>query len=184
MPKKLNNALTSLAVKSAKPGRHADGGGLHLLVKESGARSWVYRFMLKGKARDVGLGAASGPEAISLATARDKASALRLKVKAGVDPLAERARKIGQPTLRSIGNIAKLSRIKDNDAGFVSPADMLDELVKDNKAFTSYLRAAHEVADEHNDSATTSVLEVYIDEAERRTWFLFEASRGADASGH
>ncbi len=90
MPKKLSNALTSLAVKSAKPGRHADGGGLHLLVKESGARSWVYRFMLKGKARDVGLGAASGPEAISLATARDKASALRLKVKAGVDPLAER----------------------------------------------------------------------------------------------
>ncbi|MDX5986122.1 tyrosine-type recombinase/integrase [Sphingomonas echinoides] len=90
MPKKLSNALTSLAVKSAKPGRHADGGGLHLLVKETGARSWVYRFMLKGKARDVGLGAASGPEAISLATARDKASALRLRVKSGVDPLAER----------------------------------------------------------------------------------------------
>ena len=90
MPKKLNHALTPLAVKSAKPGRHADGGGLHLLVKESGARSWVYRFMLRGAARDVGLGAASGPEAISLATARDKAAALRLKVKAGVDPLAER----------------------------------------------------------------------------------------------
>lgn len=90
MPRKLSNALTSLAVKSAKPGRHADGGGLHLLVKESGARSWVYRFMLKGRARDVGLGAASGAEAISLATARDKASALLLKVKAGVDPLAER----------------------------------------------------------------------------------------------
>lgn len=90
MPKKLSNALTSLAVKSARPGRHADGGGLHLLVKETGARSWVYRFMLKGKARDVGLGAASGLEAISLATARDKASALRLKVKSGVDPLAER----------------------------------------------------------------------------------------------
>lgn len=92
MPKKLSNALTPLTVKSAKPGRHADGGGLHLLVKESGARSWVYRFMLKGKARDVGLGAAAGPDAISLATARDKASALRLRVKAGVDPLAERHR--------------------------------------------------------------------------------------------
>lgn len=90
MPKKLNHALTPLAVKNAKTGRHADGGGLHLLVKESGARSWVYRFMLKGKARDVGLGAAAGPEAISLAAARDKASAFRLKVKAGVDPLAER----------------------------------------------------------------------------------------------
>ncbi len=90
MPRKLNNALTPLAVKSAKPGRHADGGGLHLLVKQSGARSWVYRFMLRGKARDIGLGAASGPEAISLAKARDKADALRLKVKAGIDPLAER----------------------------------------------------------------------------------------------
>jgi len=90
MPKKLHNALTPLAVKSAKPGRHADGGGLHLLVKESGARSWVYRFMLKGIARDIGLGAASGAGAISLATARDKAGALRLKVKSGVDPLAER----------------------------------------------------------------------------------------------
>lgn len=92
MPKKLNHALTPLAVKNAKAGRHADGGGLHLLVKESGARSWVYRFMLRGKARDIGLGAASGSEAISLAAARDKASVFRLKVKAGVDPLAERDR--------------------------------------------------------------------------------------------
>jgi integrase len=92
MPRKLNHALTPLAVKNAKPGRHADGGGLHLLVKESGARSWVYRFMLKGNARDIGLGAAAGPEAISLATARDKAGALRLKVKAGIDPLTERDR--------------------------------------------------------------------------------------------
>jgi len=60
MPRKLNNALTPLTVKNAKPGRHADGGGLHLLVKETGARSWVYRFMLKGKSRDIGLGAAAG----------------------------------------------------------------------------------------------------------------------------
>lgn len=92
MPKKLSNALTPLTVKNAKPGRHADGGGLYLLVKESGARSWVYRFMLKGKARDVGLGAAAGSDAIGLATARDKASVLRLQVKAGTDPLAERQR--------------------------------------------------------------------------------------------
>lgn len=96
MPRKLHNALTPLAVKNAKAGRHADGGGLHLLVKESGARSWVYRFMLRGKARDVGLGAASGPEAISLAKARDKADALRLKVKAGVDPIAERDREAAE----------------------------------------------------------------------------------------
>lgn len=89
MPRKLHNALTAVTVKSAKPGRHADGGGLQLLVKDTGARSWVYRFMLKGKSRDIGLGAA-GPGGISLADARDLATALRLKVKAGIDPLAER----------------------------------------------------------------------------------------------
>jgi integrase len=90
MPKKNSNALTPLSVKNAKPGRHADGGGLNLLVKESGARSWVYRFMLRGKSRDVGLGPAMGSDAVSLAEARDLAAALRLKVKSGVDPLAER----------------------------------------------------------------------------------------------
>ena len=89
MPRKVNNALTPLTVKNAKPGRHADGGGLHLLVKESGARSWVYRFMLNGKSRDVGLGTA-GPGGISLADARTARDALRLKVKAGIDPLQER----------------------------------------------------------------------------------------------
>jgi integrase len=91
MPRKLHNALTAMEVKKAKPGRHADGGGLQLLVKESGARSWVYRFMLKGKSRDIGLGAA-GPGGISLADARDLATALRLKVKSGIDPLEERQR--------------------------------------------------------------------------------------------
>lgn len=96
MPRKLSNALTQLQVKHAKPGRHADGGGLHLLVKESGARSWVYRYMLRGKSRDVGLGPASGADAVSLADARDKAAALRLKVKAGTDPLEERAHKAAQ----------------------------------------------------------------------------------------
>jgi integrase len=95
MPRKLSNVLTPLAVKNAKPGRHADGGGLHLLVKDTGARSWVYRFMLKGKARDIGLGAA-GPDGVSLAKARDLASALRLKVKAGIDPLEERQREAAQ----------------------------------------------------------------------------------------
>jgi integrase len=95
MPRKLSNALTPLAVKNAKAGRHADGAGLHLLVKESGARSWVYRFMLKGKTRDIGLGAA-GQGGISLADARDLASALRLKVKAGTDPLQERHREAAE----------------------------------------------------------------------------------------
>lgn len=91
MPRKLSNALTPLAVKNAKPGRHADGGGLHLLVKETGARSWVYRYMLNGKSRDVGLGTA-GPNGITLADARMVRDALRLKVKAGTDPLDERQR--------------------------------------------------------------------------------------------
>lgn len=95
MPKKLSNALTPLTVKNAKPGRHADGGGLHLLVKDSGARSWVYRFMLMGKSRDIGLGTA-GPDGTSLADARDARDALRLKVKAGIDPLEERQRAAAQ----------------------------------------------------------------------------------------
>lgn len=95
MPKKLRNVLTPLAVKNAKPGRHADGGGLHLLVKESGARSWVYRFMLNGKSRDIGLGPA-GPDGISLSQARDARDALRLKVKAGIDPLEERQREAAE----------------------------------------------------------------------------------------
>jgi integrase len=95
MPKKLSNVLTPLAVKNAKPGRHADGGGLHLLVKDSGARSWVYRFMLNGKSRDIGLGPA-GQDGISLADARYARDALRLKVKAGVDPLEERQREAAE----------------------------------------------------------------------------------------
>ncbi len=95
MPKKLSNVLTPLAVKNAKLGRHADGGGLHLLVKESGARSWVYRYMLGGKSRDVGLGPA-GPDGVSLAQARDARDALRLKVKAGIDPLEERQREAAE----------------------------------------------------------------------------------------
>ena len=96
MPRKLSNALTPLAVKNAKPGRHADGGGLHLLVKDSGARSWVYRFMLKGKSHDVGLGPAAGTGAITLSAARDAAEALRITLKAGIDPLQERQRQAAE----------------------------------------------------------------------------------------
>jgi starvation-inducible DNA-binding protein len=93
------------------------------------------------------------------------------------DELAERVRKIGGTTLRSIGHIAKLQRIPDNDAEYVAPHDMLRELMEDNKAFTASMRAAREVADRNNDSATTSILENFIDETEKRTWFLFEATR-------
>lgn len=96
MPKKLSNALTTLTVKSAKAGRYADGGGLYLLVKDTGARYWVFRFMLRGKARDLGLGPAAGVGAVTLAQARDKASALRLVVKAGNDPLLEREKKAAE----------------------------------------------------------------------------------------
>jgi starvation-inducible DNA-binding protein len=93
------------------------------------------------------------------------------------DPIAERVRKIGGLTIRSIGHIARLQRIADNDQEFVSAHDMLIELHGDNKAFVESLRAAHEVASRCNDYATTSLIEVWIDEAERRAWFLFEATR-------
>ncbi|KHL24976.1 integrase [Croceibacterium mercuriale] len=113
MPRKLHNALTSLAVKGAKPGRHADGGGLHLLVKETGARSWVYRFMLNGKARDVGLGSAAGAGAMSLADARLAATALRLKVKAGTDPLAERKQAAADAAAAAQAAIASSMTFRD-----------------------------------------------------------------------
>ncbi|HWG05731.1 MAG TPA: DNA starvation/stationary phase protection protein [Beijerinckiaceae bacterium] len=98
---------------------------------------------------------------------------------AATDGIAERVRKIGGTTLRSIGHIARLQRVLDNDADFVTPADMLAELRDDNLQLVSHMRATHEVCSEANDSASTSMIEVWIDEAERRTWFLYEASRGA-----
>jgi starvation-inducible DNA-binding protein len=100
------------------------------------------------------------------------------------DPIAERIRKVGGTTLRSIGHIARSQRVPDNDAEYVEPNDMLAELREDNKAMAASLRAAHTVCDEHNDSATTSLIEIWIDETERRTWFLYEASRSGDSSGH
>jgi starvation-inducible DNA-binding protein len=93
------------------------------------------------------------------------------------DDIAERVRKIGGTTLRSIGHISRLQRVLDNDADFVTPEDMLAELAEDNRTFVTHLREAHDIADDEGDSATTSLIEVWIDEAERRAWFLFEASR-------
>jgi starvation-inducible DNA-binding protein len=93
------------------------------------------------------------------------------------DPIAERVRKIGGTTLRSIGHIGRLQRIDDNDADYVTPQDMLAELREDNKQLTSSMREVHDLCDEHGDVATASLLEVWIDETERRTWFLYEASR-------
>ena len=106
------------------------------------------------------------------------------QIEASIDILAERVRKIGGTTIRSIGHIAKLQRVKDNDEEIVLPGDMLSELMADNKAQIENMRKAHELADEHDDVATASLLEIFIDEAEKRCWFLFEASRGADRSGH
>lgn len=93
------------------------------------------------------------------------------------DPIAERVRKIGGTTLRSIGQIAARQRVLDNDADYVTPQDMLAELREDNLQFAAHMRSVHDVCDEHRDVATASLLEVWIDEAEQRTWFLYEASR-------
>jgi starvation-inducible DNA-binding protein len=93
------------------------------------------------------------------------------------DPIAERVRKVGRSTLTSIGHIARTKRVPDNDAQYVEPLDMLAELREDNKTLVARLREAHSVCDEHRDIATASLIEVWIDETERRTWFLFEASR-------
>ena len=93
------------------------------------------------------------------------------------DPIAERIRKLGGSTLTSIGGISRAQRVLDNDAPYVDPLDMLAELREDNKQLAARLREAHNVCDEHRDIATASLIEVWIDETERRTWFLFEASR-------
>ena len=99
------------------------------------------------------------------------------------DPIAERIRKTGGSTLRSIGHIARLQRVKDNDADYVEPLDMLAELREDNQTLAARLREVHDVVDELRDIATASLIESWIDETERRTWFLFEASRTRGGAG-
>jgi starvation-inducible DNA-binding protein len=93
------------------------------------------------------------------------------------DDIAERVRKVGGTTIRSVGQICRLQRIADNDADYVTAEDMLSELYEDNKAVVLSMRAAHNLCDEAGDVATTSLLETWIDEAQRRIWFLFEATR-------
>jgi starvation-inducible DNA-binding protein len=99
------------------------------------------------------------------------------QIYAMTDPIAERIRKIGGFTLKSIGHIARLQRIKDNDADYVDPLDMLAELREDNKMLAERLRTVHDVCNDHRDLASASLIENWIDETERRTWFLFEAGR-------
>lgn len=96
------------------------------------------------------------------------------------DPIAERIRKTGGSTLRSIGHITRIQRVKDNDAEYVDPLDMLAELREDNRDFAARLREVHDMVDEHRDIGTASLIESWIDETERRTWFLFESSRNGD----
>lgn len=99
------------------------------------------------------------------------------------DPIAERVRKIGGTTIRSIGHIARLKHVLDNDADFVTPLDMLAELRDDNRDLAARMREIHALCDEHDDIATASLLEVWLDEAERRSWFLFEAARRSESAG-
>src|SRR6184192_1187486 len=97
------------------------------------------------------------------------------------DAIAERVRKIGGSTLKSVGHISRLQRVADNDVDYVQPQDMLAEVREDNKELAARLREAHNVCEEHRDIATASLIEVWIDETERRTWFLFEAARQAQS---
>ena len=155
-----NSAVT--AVSEALNGLLADSYALYLKTKNfhwhvSGPHFRDYHLLLDDQAADI-LGA--------------------------TDDMAERVRKIGGTTLRSIGHIAKLQTIEDNDADFVRPGAMLKELMDDNKAISARMREAHEVADEHDDVATASLIENWIDQTEKRTWFLFEAARGASNDGH
>jgi len=105
-----------------------------------------------------------------------------VQIFATTEDIAERVRKIGGTTLRSIGHIGRLQRVLDNDADFVTPLDMLAELRDDNKHMAAAMRTAHKLADEHEDSGTAGLLETFIDETERRTWFLFEASGRGERS--
>jgi starvation-inducible DNA-binding protein len=103
-----------------------------------------------------------------------------VQIYAMTDPIAERVRKIGGTTLRSIGHIARLQRLSDNDAEFVTPLDMLAELRDDNRRLADAMREVHALCDDKNDVATVSLIEVWIDETERRAWFLFETTRHAE----
>jgi starvation-inducible DNA-binding protein len=106
------------------------------------------------------------------------------QIYAMADPIAERVRKLGGVTLRSIGHIARLQRVSDNDAEYVEPLDMLAELQQDNQTMAARMRESHELCDEHHDVASASLIEVWIDETERRAWFLYEASRRGGSTGH
>ena len=160
-PTDLDSAAVA-AVSEALNGLLADSYALYLKTKNfhwhvSGPHFRDYHLLLDEQAADI-LGA--------------------------TDDMAERVRKIGGTTLRSIGHVAQLQTIEDNDADFVPPGAMLKELMDDNKKVAQRMREAHQVADEHEDVASASLIEIWIDQTEKRTWFLFEAARGASNDGH
>jgi starvation-inducible DNA-binding protein len=103
---------------------------------------------------------------------------------AATDVLAERVRRIGAETVHSFAQMLKLTSLQENEAAYVSPGDMLRELMNDNKTVIANMREAHELCDKHGDVASASILENFIDEAEKRNWFLFETSRNAEGGGH
>ncbi|MEZ5856429.1 MAG: DNA starvation/stationary phase protection protein [Hyphomicrobiaceae bacterium] len=103
---------------------------------------------------------------------------------ATIDPLAERVRKLGHTTLRTVSEITELRNIKDSADTAIPPLAMLQELLEDNRSMAKSLREAHAVCDDYDDIATASLIEVYLDETERRIWFLFETTRAADRTGH
>jgi len=105
------------------------------------------------------------------------------QIYATTDPIAERVRKLGATTLRSISHIGRLQRVLDNDTEFVTPLDMLAELREDNRTLANRMRETHAVCDQYGDVATASLLEMWIDEAERRAWFLFEVTRSGETPG-
>ena len=106
------------------------------------------------------------------------------QIYASIDPLAERVRKLGGSTIKSISHISELQSLEDNNADFVGPLAMLNELLTDNNKVAAAMRKAHKICDDNEDSATASLLEIYLDETERRVWFLFESSKASDSSGH
>lgn len=123
----------------------------------------------------------SGPHFVGYHLLLDEQAAELLAM---TDPIAERVRKLGEITVRSIGQIARTQRILDNDAVYVEPSDMLAELRDDNKALAASLREARAVCEENHDVATAGMIDAWVDETERRTWFLFESGRSGDSSGH
>jgi starvation-inducible DNA-binding protein len=160
-PTDLDNAAVK-AVSEALNGLLATSYALYLKTKNfhwhvSGPHFRDYHLMLDEQAADI-LGA--------------------------TDDMAERVRKIGGTTLRSIGHIAKLQTIEDNNDDFVPPGMMLRELMNDNKQVAEDMRKAHEICEDHDDPATASMIEIWLDQTEKRTWFLFEAARGASNDGH